>query len=67
MDVIIDFSKYKIGDKLFLENRLVQEDGADRTGELRNPGTQILRFDVDRDAPDHSQVPSTLRPLLDID
>ena len=67
MDVIIDFSKYKIGGKLFLENRLVQEDGADPTGELRNPGTQILRFDVDRDAPDHSQVPSTLRPLPDID
>ena len=67
MDVIIDFSKYKLGDKLFLENRLVQEDGTGPTGELRNPGTQILRFDVDRDAPDHSQVPSTLRPLPDID
>ena len=67
MDVIIDFSNYRIGDQLFLVNRLAQQDGTGPTGELLNPGTPILRFDVDRDAPDHSQVPSTLRPLPDID
>ena len=62
-DVIIDFTNNRIGDEIFLVNRLAQEDGTGPSGGLLNPGTPILRFDVDRDAPDHSQVPATLRPL----
>jgi FtsP/CotA-like multicopper oxidase with cupredoxin domain len=62
-DVIIDFSNNNIGDQIFLQNRLEQVDGRGPTGELLNPGTPIVRFDVDRDAPDPSRVPDRLRPL----
>jgi FtsP/CotA-like multicopper oxidase with cupredoxin domain len=61
--VIIDFSRYNIGDQIFLVNRLEQEDGRGPSGKLLNPGTPILRFDVDRDAADPSQVPAKLREL----
>ncbi len=63
MDVIIDFSNYKIGDQLFLENRWEQTNGRGPTGKILPMGDAILRFDVDRDAPDHSRVPSKLREL----
>ncbi len=66
-DVIIDFSNYRIGDQIFLLNRLAQDDGRGPNGDLLNPGTPLLRFDVDRDAPDPSRVPDTLRPLPEID
>jgi len=66
-DVIIDFSPYRIGDQIFVVNRLAQEDGTGPSGGLLNPGTPILRFDVDHDAADPSQVPSSLRPLPPID
>ena len=67
VDVIIDFSNFHIGDQIFLLNRLEQDDGRGPKEDLLNPGTPILRFDVDRDAPDPSQVPATLRPLPPID
>src|SRR3989475_1895923 len=64
-DVIIDFSIYPKGTQIFLQNRLVHEDGTGPTEELRSPGTPILRFDVDRDplTQDLSQVPQKLRDL----
>lgn len=62
-DVIIDFSRCNIGDQIYLENRLEQEDGRGPTGDLLTPGTPLLRFDVDADAPDPSRVPDVLRPL----
>jgi FtsP/CotA-like multicopper oxidase with cupredoxin domain len=62
-DVIVDFSQYKIGDQIFLQNRLEQTSGRGPTGNILNPGTPILRFDVDREANDPSQVPATLRAL----
>lgn len=63
-DIVIDFSKYPIGSQLFLVNRLSQISGRGPAG-LVSPGTQILRFDVSREAParDYSRVPSTLRVL----
>ena len=67
MDVIVDFSNYRIGDQILLLNRLEQVDGRGPTGKLLSPGTPILRFDVDRDAPDPSQVPAAMRPLPEID
>lgn len=74
-DVVVDFSRYPIGTRLYLVNRLVQTDGRGPEGALVNTrgpdglltkaGTQILRFDVDRDpaTTDMSRVPATLRAL----
>jgi FtsP/CotA-like multicopper oxidase with cupredoxin domain len=62
-DVIVDFSRYNIGDQVFLQNRLEQTSGRGPTGNILNPGTPLLRFDVDRDAPDSSRIPATLRAL----
>lgn len=66
-DIVVDFAKYPIGTQLFFVNRAEQLDGRGPTGNILRPGTQILRFDVDRNVsksdPDVSQVPSVLRPL----
>ncbi|MDB5746969.1 MAG: hypothetical protein JWP72_1817 [Massilia sp.] len=64
-DIIVDFSKFPLGSKVYFVNRLQHLDGRGPTGLLLSPGTQILRFDVDRepDEPDLSQVPAVLRPL----
>jgi FtsP/CotA-like multicopper oxidase with cupredoxin domain len=74
-DIVIDFSQYPLGTKLYLVNRLIQTNGRGpegplvnvraANGDLVNTGTQIMRFDVDRepDAPDNSRVPSVLRAL----
>jgi FtsP/CotA-like multicopper oxidase with cupredoxin domain len=68
-DVIIDFSNAQIGDQIFLVNRLEQDDGRGPDDDIlpMNEGNRYLRFDVDRDAADPSQVPSTLRVLPPID
>jgi FtsP/CotA-like multicopper oxidase with cupredoxin domain len=62
-DIIVDFTNTFLGDQIFLQNRLEQVDGRGPTGKLINPGTSILKFIVDRDANDPSQVPANLRPL----
>ncbi|WP_309680869.1 multicopper oxidase domain-containing protein, partial [Polaromonas sp.] len=71
-DIVVDFSQYPLGSKLYLVNRLIQTDGRgpetgnrDASGLLTNAGTQILRFDIDSDpaSPDLSQVPAALRAL----
>ena len=74
-DIVIDFSRYPIGTRLYLVNRLIQVDGRGPEGPLVNirgsdgllvaPGVQIMRFDIDSDPPvaDVSRVPSVLRPL----
>jgi FtsP/CotA-like multicopper oxidase with cupredoxin domain len=61
-DIVIDFSKYPRGTRLYLVNRLVMKDGRGPEG-LSRTGTQVLRFDVDLDPlePDTSQVPARLR------
>jgi FtsP/CotA-like multicopper oxidase with cupredoxin domain len=71
-DVIVDFSQNKIGDSVYLYNRLEQSSGRGPSGILLNPGTPLVRFDVDRDPlpsddpakdeTDYSVLPSTLRP-----
>ena len=66
VDVVVDFSGYEIGDEVILENRLVQTNGRG-PDEIARPGTPILKFIVDRDAYDPSQVPNTLRELPPID
>ena len=67
-DIIIDFSKYPIGSQLFLVNKLEQISGRGPSGNILNPGTQILRFDVKSNAKgqDNSRVPKTLRALPDL-
>ena len=74
-DIVIDFSNYRAGDQLFVVNRLFQDDGRgpeggssnprDAAGLLKNPGIQLLRFDVTGDppTPDKSRVPALLREL----
>ncbi|UUZ69374.1 multicopper oxidase domain-containing protein [Polaromonas sp. P2-4] len=74
-DLVIDFSSYPLGTKLYWVNRLVQIDGRGPEGPLVNTrgtdgllttaGTQLLRFDIDSDppTPDLSRVPATLRAL----
>ena len=61
-DVIIDFSKYAVGDKIYLMNRAEQTDGRGPTGKLLTPGDPLVQFIVaSPDGTDPSQIPSTLR------
>lgn len=66
-DIVIDFSQYPIGSKLFLVNRLAMADGRGPSGLTAND--RVLRFDVDSDPtePDVSQVPAKLRALPPIE
>ena len=64
VDIIIDFTDYKVGDSVMLVNRLEQTNGRGPTGRLLDPGDGILRFDVvPATAPDPSRIPDSLRPL----
>jgi FtsP/CotA-like multicopper oxidase with cupredoxin domain len=62
VDVIVDFSKAKSGDKIYLQNRLEQRDGRGPTGKIINP-TNLLEFRVTGEARDNSQIPATLLSL----
>jgi FtsP/CotA-like multicopper oxidase with cupredoxin domain len=68
-DIVVDFSKYPIGTKLYIVNRLLQTDGRGPKESLSSRGPQLLRFDVDSDPStvDNSRVPSLLRELAPID
>jgi FtsP/CotA-like multicopper oxidase with cupredoxin domain len=63
MDIIIDFSKYNRGDQVYLVNQLEQTNGRGPTGKILSPGIPVLRFDIDRDAPDVSVIPARMRTL----
>jgi FtsP/CotA-like multicopper oxidase with cupredoxin domain len=67
-DVIIDFTNARIGDQIYLVNRLAQDDGRGPDDDILpwSESNYYLRFDVDRDAADPSLVPSSLRPLPSI-
>lgn len=64
-DIVVDFSKYPPGSRLFLRNRLEQTRGRGPDENILKPGIPLLRFDVVKPlaAPDRSQVPAELRPL----
>jgi FtsP/CotA-like multicopper oxidase with cupredoxin domain len=66
-DIIVDFSKYPPGTKLYLVNRLEQIDPRKPTGKLLNPGIRMLRFEVGPRTPDNSVIPAYLRALTPID
>jgi FtsP/CotA-like multicopper oxidase with cupredoxin domain len=72
VEVVIDFNDSafaapQIGE-LYLENRLLQDDGRGPRGtferpELTSRGTRLLKFMLGAHAADPSQVPSELRPF----
>src|SRR5438552_13010898 len=64
VEVIIDFTNTTLGQEIFLVNRLEQTSGR-KPGDLVSPGTQILKFVVDRDTDDPSRVPDTLRAVTE--
>jgi FtsP/CotA-like multicopper oxidase with cupredoxin domain len=77
-DIVIDFSRYLPGTKLYIVNRLVQTNGMgpdaaanprDINDLLTAPGVQLMRFDVGGlpAVRDNSRVPATLRALPPID
>jgi FtsP/CotA-like multicopper oxidase with cupredoxin domain len=68
-DIVVDFSRFKAGDKVYLANTMVMRDngrGADRGKTLRpdDVANQVLEFRiVEAKSKDRSQVPSRFRPL----
>jgi FtsP/CotA-like multicopper oxidase with cupredoxin domain len=70
VDVIVDFSRFRPGQRLYLENRLEQKNGRGPTGKLLpgGRGDRLMRFDVTLPAiPDYSQIPTRLRTLPTVD
>lgn len=67
-DIVIDFSQYAPGTRLYLVNRKRQDDPRKPDDDRLAPGIRMLRFDVvARTAPDNSVVPAFLRPLPPFD
>jgi len=65
VDVIVDFTKAKAGEKIYLQNRLEQTDGRAPTGKIISP-TNLVEFRVTGDVrEDPSRVPVTLLDLPD--
>jgi FtsP/CotA-like multicopper oxidase with cupredoxin domain len=62
VDVIVDFSNAKLGEKIYLQNRLEQTDGRAPTGKIIAP-TNLVEFRVVGDAQDDSRLPVTLLDL----
>jgi FtsP/CotA-like multicopper oxidase with cupredoxin domain len=64
-DIVIDFSKYKKGDRVRLVNRALQTSGRGPEEDLLKPGIPVLEFRVESDPPyrDESRVPAQLRPM----
>src|SRR5215472_5658437 len=69
VDVIVDFSEFNAGDKVYLQNRLEQISGKGPTGRiLVEPGDDMMRFDVvEAKGPDNSCIPNTLRETPKVD
>ncbi|MDT8449827.1 MAG: multicopper oxidase domain-containing protein [Wenzhouxiangellaceae bacterium] len=68
-DVIVDFSAFQPGDKVYLVNRMdMRRDGAGPTGRLLDEGELAMRFDVmPALAEDPSRIPDFMRELPEID
>jgi len=64
-DVIVDFSAFEPGDKIYLVNRMdMRRDGAAPTGRLLDEGELAMRFDVvPALAEDPSRIPDFMREL----
>lgn len=70
VDVVVDFSAFEPGDKVYLVNRLeMRDDGAGESGRLLDEGDLVMRYDVvpqNPDVGDPSRIPDFLRELPDI-
>lgn len=64
MEVIIDFSRYPLGSKLYLSNCLMQTDGRGPDALAYGECTPLVEFRVHRDEEDPSSVPQDLNPAL---
>ena len=62
-DIIIDFSGFAAGTKLYLVNRMRQDDPRKPELERLSPGIRMLRFEVGAPATDNSRIPAFLRAL----
>jgi FtsP/CotA-like multicopper oxidase with cupredoxin domain len=67
-DIVVDFSRYREGTVLYLEDRVDQEDGRGPKGDFEEPellgsGRRFLKIIVGPEADDPSQVPDELRPF----
>jgi FtsP/CotA-like multicopper oxidase with cupredoxin domain len=70
VDVVLDFSQFKDGDQLYLQNRLEQTNGRGPSGRMLSPleAPDIMRFDITGGlVEDGSRIPSKLRELPAID
>lgn len=69
-DIIVDFSKYREGDQIYLTNRLEErDDGAGATGRYLDPTNLLMRFDVvGGRVEDPSRIPDRMieRPKIDL-
>lgn len=70
IEVVIDFSQFPHPQftELYIENRMLQEDGRGPDGKFEKPelsarGTQVLKFVLEEAVPDPSRVPAVLRPF----
>ncbi len=68
-DIIVDFSKYAAGTKIYLSNRLEERrDGAGQTGRYLDANDQIMRFDVvGGTVNDPSRIPAFFRDMPAVD
>jgi len=67
-DVIIDFSRYRVGERVRLINRLEQTNGRGPSGRLLDPGDPLIEFRVvEATGRDGSRIPDRLRELPPID
>lgn len=62
VEIVVDFTRFNVGDEVYLENRLEQVDGR-RPGEVLPRGPQLLKLIVGNTVPDPSYVPEVLRPF----
>lgn len=65
MDLVVDFSRADIGDEIYLVNLTDQISGKGPTGIILDPATapRMMKFIVNRTAPDNSRIPRQTRPL----
>lgn len=69
-DVIIDFAEFEAGAHLYLQNRLLQQDGKGPTSRMIDvaAGDSVMRFDVvDDRVADPSRIPLKFRDLPVVD
>ncbi|MFC5477043.1 multicopper oxidase family protein [Massilia suwonensis] len=62
-DIIIDFSRFAPGTRLYLVNRMRQDDPRKPELQQLRPGIRMLRFEVGDKTEDRSVIPAFLRPL----